>query len=58
MVRDKSEKGKGYAMKDPVCGMEVDENNDSLEYKEKRYYFCCASCRWAFENNPSQFEES
>jgi len=45
-------------MKDPVCGMEVDENNDSLEYKEKRYYFCCASCRWAFENNPSQFEES
>jgi YHS domain-containing protein len=45
-------------MKDPVCGMEVDEKHDSLEYKKRTYYFCCASCRWAFENNPSQFEKS
>jgi len=58
MVCDKSKEGKGDTMKDPVCGMEVDEKHDSLEYKEKTYYFCCASCRWAFENNPSQFEKS
>ena len=45
-------------MKDPVCGMEINENHDSLEHKGKKYYFCCASCRWAFENNPDQFTES
>lgn len=43
-------------MKDPVCGMEVSEkNNDSITHNGKEYRFCCASCRWAFENNPEQF---
>ncbi|MFB5612829.1 MAG: YHS domain-containing protein [Nitrosarchaeum sp.] len=28
-----------------------------MEYKDKKYYFCCASCKWAFETNPSQFEK-
>jgi Cu+-exporting ATPase len=51
-------KEEGITMKDPVCGMEINENHDSLEHKGKKYYFCCASCKWAFENNPSQFEES
>ncbi len=42
--------------KDLVCGMEVDEKKaDKLEYKGKTYYFCCATCRWAFEKNPEQF---
>jgi len=44
-------------MKDPVCGMDVGEKGDPLEYKGKRYFFCCASCRWAFEQNPEQFRE-
>jgi len=42
-------------MKDPVCGMEVGEGHDSIEYDGKRFYFCCASCRWAFEKNPQEF---
>jgi len=42
-------------MKDPVCGMELDEKGNSIIYKGKEYRFCCASCRWAFENNPDQF---
>ncbi len=42
-------------MKDPVCGMDVDEKHDSITHNGKRYYFCCASCKWAFEKDPKQF---
>ena len=35
--------------------MSVNEKNDSVKYAGKRYYFCCAECRMAFENNPEQF---
>ena len=45
-------------MKDPVCGMEVGEKGELLKYEEKEYRFCCASCRWAFEQNPKQFLKS
>ncbi|HIE46710.1 MAG TPA: YHS domain-containing protein, partial [Nitrosopumilus sp.] len=24
----------------------------------EEYRFCCATCRWAFEQNPKQFTES
>lgn len=42
--------------KDPVCGMEVDEEKAAKTvYKDKTYYFCNASCQWAFEINPAQF---
>ncbi len=44
-----------YLMKDPVCGMEVSEKNDFGEYEGRKFQFCCASCRWAFENDPKQF---
>ena len=44
-------------MKDPVCGMEVGEKEESLMHKDKEYRFCCASCRWAFEQNPEQFSK-
>ncbi|MCC6545381.1 MAG: YHS domain-containing protein [Nitrospirae bacterium] len=38
--------------KDPVCGMEVDEEKASkITYKDKMYYFCYASCQWAFEDS-------
>jgi len=43
-------------MKDhPVCGMEVEQKGESITHEGKEYRFCCASCRWAFENNPQQF---
>lgn len=45
-------------MKDPVCGMDVGEKGVPLEHKGKQYRFCCASCRWAFEQNPDQFTKS
>jgi YHS domain-containing protein len=44
-------------MKDPVCGMEVDEKHDSASFEGRKYYFCCASCRWAFENDPKKFAD-
>lgn len=45
-------------MKDPVCGMDVGEKGDLLEHEGIPYRFCCASCKWAFEQNPKQFIKS
>jgi len=45
-------------MKDPVCGMDVGEKGELLIHKDEEYRFCCASCRWAFEQNPEQFLKS
>jgi len=42
-------------MKDPVCGMNV-EKGEIVTHNGKEYRFCSATCRWAFENNPEQFE--
>ena len=42
-------------MKDPICGMEVDDKHDSVSFNGKKYFFCCASCKWAFENDPTKF---
>lgn len=55
MVYAKKKGNTGEGMKDPVCGMDVDEGHDHVDYKGKKFYFCCASCRWAFENSPDQF---
>ena len=44
-------------MKDPVCGMEMGEKGEVFTHNGKEYRFCCASCKWAFENNPEQFDD-
>lgn len=43
--------------KDPVCGMEVDENNPVAvsEYKGKKYYFCSKACKTAFDKEPEKY---
>ena len=43
--------------KDPVCGMQVDENRAAgkSEYEGRMYYFCSASCKAKFEQNPKQY---
>ncbi|MHA1505864.1 MAG: YHS domain-containing protein [Candidatus Asgardarchaeia archaeon] len=43
--------------KDPVCGMEVDEETAELksEYMGKVYYFCSEHCKKAFDENPSKY---
>ena len=44
-------------MRDPVCGMEVDEKRGKYrsEYMGKTYYFCAAGCKEAFDNNPEKY---
>jgi len=45
-------------MKDPVCGMEVGDKGKCIIHEGKEYRFCCATCSWAFEQNPEQFLKS
>ena len=45
---------------DPVCGMQVDEENaaGTSEYKGKRYYFCAEGCKVAFDKDPEKYVEA
>ena len=42
---------------DPVCKMEVEESKAAatLESKGKKYYFCAAGCKKAFDQNPEKY---
>ncbi len=44
-------------MKDPVCGMSVDEKKTPLTARHEgtTYYFCSPGCRAAFTKNPKKF---
>ena len=46
--------------KDPVCGMNVDENNTQhqTQYGGKKYSFCSAQCKQKFEQQPEQYARS
>jgi Cu(I)/Ag(I) efflux system membrane fusion protein len=49
---------KQAAVKDPICGMDVDPNApDAISTKHggKTYYFCSQNCRKAFEANPAKY---
>lgn len=43
--------------KDPVCDMQVDESETDLVsvYKGKKYYFCAAACKTAFDQDPEKY---
>ncbi len=42
---------------DVVCQMKVDvqENTPRTDYEGTSYYFCCAACQKAFEQDPKQY---
>jgi Cu+-exporting ATPase len=43
-------------VKDPVCGMSVDEKSPLKSTHEgKNYVFCSASCKAKFDKNPGQY---
>ena len=44
-------------VKDPVCGMEVDETKSEFEshYGGKSYFFCSDECLEQFEENPEHY---
>ena len=46
--------------KDPVCGMTVKKSGAKYisEYRGKAYYFCCAGCKQAFDNQPEAYVNS
>lgn len=45
--------------KDPVCGMQVDENKAaaSVDFEGKTYYFCSTACKAKFEESPDRYIE-
>ncbi|HEY3362895.1 MAG TPA: YHS domain-containing protein [Methanosarcina sp.] len=45
---------------DPVCKMEIDEKTAEFtsEYEGTTYYFCCASCKEKFDENPEKYVSS
>jgi len=44
-------------VKDPVCGMQVDEKTARarLEYEGTTYYFCSDGCKERFKEDPHKF---
>jgi len=44
-------------VKDPVCGMMVDEKNAKIrsQYRGKTYYFCAQACKIAFDKHPGEY---
>jgi Cu+-exporting ATPase len=44
-------------VKDPVCGMKVDEKTAKFksEHKGRTYYFCNPACKTSFDKNPTKY---
>src|SRR5262249_41522133 len=49
--------GGAVAVKDPVCGMDVDPATaaGSLEHRGRTYYFCSRHCLETFRSDPDRF---
>ena len=48
--------GRAALVVDPVCGMTVSaDSSRPLRYEGTDYYFCCAGCRQAFEQDPGAY---
>lgn len=47
-------------MRDPVCGMMVDEKKTGLksEHEGRTFYFCSAGCKSAFDKDPHRYGHS
>ncbi len=43
--------------KDPVCGMDINENQAKAkaDYNGQTYYFCSDGCKQKFDKNPQQY---
>jgi len=49
--------GRKTMVKDPVCGMNVDEAKAAATtvYRSQTYYFCSKGCQAAFEKAPEKY---
>ena len=50
-------KSSGPKVKDPVCGMEVQESTApaNIFHEGVVYYFCSRTCMGAFQDNPGRY---
>lgn len=46
-------------VKDPVCGMHIDEDlSDKIaDYQGKTYYFCSETCKEQFNTKPESYAD-
>jgi YHS domain-containing protein len=46
-----------FMAKDPVCGMNVDENKaaGTVVHNGKTFYFCSPTCKESFEKAPEKY---
>ena len=53
-------KGANTMTIDPVCGMDVDENNPEFvtKFAGKKYVFCSENCQKDFEEQPEDYVET
>lgn len=44
-------------VKDPVCGMQIDEKTAAgkSEYKGQTFYFCAPGCKTKFDQSPEKY---
>ena len=44
-------------VKDPICGMMVDENKAKFrsEHEGRTFYFCSAGCKTKFDSDPHRY---
>lgn len=44
-------------VKDPVCGMQVDERlaRERSQFQGRSLYFCSAQCKQLFDNDPQRY---
>lgn len=44
-------------VKDPVCGMRIEEEKASgkVIHQDKPYFFCSKTCKEKFEQNPQKY---
>ena len=56
-LTDIVEEGGAQMATDPVCKMEVKENEAAAtsEYEGKKYYFCNVACKKAFDQDPEKY---
>lgn len=45
-------------VKDPVCGMDVEEGKICSTHEGKKYCFCSNACKESFEKEPGKYLKS
>ena len=50
-------KNSNHMAKDPVCGMNIQENTQFVsEYEGRKYYLCSEGCKTSFDKNPQKYK--